>query len=307
MAAPKVFVGAQQLSSRIKQGGVKVLDCSFYLPSAKRNALEEWKQKRIPGSSFFDIDQVCHPRSSLPHMLPTPEHFWSHMEKEGDFDEVVLYDASQFYTASARVFWMCKVFGLDEVTILDGGLRSWEQAGLEIEQGDVPEQSPKIGKLRWDRAVMKEHLLYDKTKVNSLIAQRKEDPSSFPLIIDARGAGRFNGEQKEARPGLRSGHIPTSANLPFTELFPEGGGSFLPKEVVREKFEAVGVNFSSYAPEGSPGIVTSCGSGVTGAVLSAALHWCGVPEVALYDGSWTDWAVEGNGVPVVGKGGKVLE
>ena len=312
MAVPNVFVGAKKLSSRLKQGGVKVFDCSFYLPSAKRNAFEEWQQKRIPGSSFFDIDQVCDTNDPLPHMLPAPEQFWSHMEKEGDFEEVCLYDCSGYYTASARVFWMCKIFGLDAVTILDGGLQSWESAGLQIEQGEEQQTATKKeeseGKpLRWDRTVMKEHLLFDKAKISSLIAQREKDPSSSSLIIDARGAGRFSGEEKEARPGIRSGHIPTSANLPYAELFTEGGGSFLPQEVVREKFEAIGVKFDSSSPSNEPQIVTSCGSGVTGAVLSLALHYCGLPLPSLYDGSWTDWGKEGNGFPVVGKGGKILE
>jgi thiosulfate/3-mercaptopyruvate sulfurtransferase len=267
---PKTLVSTEWLAKHLKDPDLRILDGSWHMPALGRDARAEYDAAHIPGARFFDIDDVADLRSDLPHMAPPVEKFMSRMRAlgVGDGHQVVIYDASGVRSA-ARVWWTFKLMGQDNVAVLDGGLPKWQSEGREIED------LPPVIRDRHMTVRRQSHLVKDVTQVSA--ASKLKDYE----IIDARAPGRFKGEDPEPREGLRSGHIPGSRNVPFGILLNEDG-TMKAAEEMRAIFESAGVDLSKPA-------ITSCGSGVTAAVLSLALEVMGKTDHALYDGSWTEW------------------
>ena len=269
---PKVLVSTDWLSSRLSDPEIRILDATWYLPNVDRDAKAEYDQSHIPNARFFDIDEVSDHRSDLPHMVPPVEKFMSKVRKlgVGDGHQIVIYDSHGLFSA-ARVWWLFKVMGQKNVAVLDGGLPKWLREGRTVDSS-----SPLI---RDRHMFVKYHdeMVKDVTQVSS--ASKLGDYE----ILDARSAGRFRGEEPEPRPGLRAGHIPGSKNIFYGDLLNEDGTLKSQDELV-EHFKAKAVNLDKP-------VITSCGSGVTAAIINLALDRIGKTDHALYDGSWTEWGM----------------
>ncbi len=269
---PKVLVSTDWLSSRLSDPEIRILDATWYLPNVDRDAKAEYDQSHIPNARFFDIDDVSDHRSDLPHMVPPVEKFMSKVRKlgVGDGHQIVIYDSHGLFSA-ARVRWLFKVMGQNNVAVLDGGLPKWLREGRTVDSS-----SPLI---RDRHMFVKYHdeMVKDVTQVSS--ASKLGDFE----ILDARSAGRFRGEEPEPRPGLRAGHIPGSKNIFYGDLLNEDGTLKSQDELV-EHFKAKAVNLDKP-------VITSCGSGVTAAIINLALDRIGKTDHALYDGSWTEWGM----------------
>ena len=267
---PKTLVSTAWLAAHMQDPDLRVLDASWYLPTMRRDARAEYERAHIPGARFFDIDDISDNRSDLPHMVPPVEKFMSRMRAMGvgDGHQVVVYDGAGLFSA-ARVWWLFKLMGQDDVAVLDGGLPKWKSEGHPTD--DLP---PVIR----DRHMMVRRQNQMVKDVTQVAAASKLDDHE---IIDARAPGRFRGDEPEPRAGLRSGHIPGSKNVYFHTLLNQDGTLKAPDDL-RTVFEAAGVNLSKPA-------ITSCGSGVTAAVLNLALTLIGKTDHALYDGSWAEW------------------
>jgi len=269
---PKVLVSTDWLSSRLSDPEIRILDATWYLPNVDRDAKAEYDQSHIPNARFFDIDEVSDHRSDLPHMVPPVEKFMSKVRKlgVGDGHQIVIYDSHGLFSA-ARVWWLFKVMGQKNVAVLDGGLPKWLREGRTVDSS-----SPLI---RDRHMFVKYHdeMVKDVTQVSS--ASKLGDFE----ILDARSAGRFRGEEPEPRPGLRAGHIPGSKNIFYGDLLNEDGTLKSHDELV-EHFKAKAVNLDKP-------VITSCGSGVTAAIINLALDRIGKTDHALYDGSWTEWGM----------------
>jgi len=269
---PKVLVSTDWLSSRLSDPEIRILDATWYLPNVDRDAKAEYDQSHIPNARFFDIDEVSDHRSDLPHMVPPVEKFMSKVRKlgVGDGHQIVIYDSHGLFSA-ARVWWLFKVMGQKNVAVLDGGLPKWLREGRTVDSS-----SPLI---RDRHMFVKYHdeMVKDVTQVSS--ASKLGDFE----ILDARSAGRFRGEEPEPRPGLRAGHIPGSKNIFYGDLLNEDGTLKSRDELV-EHFKAKAVNLDKP-------VITSCGSGVTAAIINLALDRIGKTDHALYDGSWTEWGM----------------
>jgi thiosulfate/3-mercaptopyruvate sulfurtransferase len=259
------------LAEELGAPDLRVLDGTWHMPQLRRDARAEFAQGHIPGAVFFDIDAIADPTTTLPHMLPTAAAFAAAVGDlgVGSGDRVVVYDTRGVVSA-ARVWWTFRVFGHDSVAVLDGGLRAWKAGGRPLETG-----APTPPRREF-------HARRRPELVRDLDAMRRNLATRAEQVLDARSRGRFAGTEPEPRPGLRGGHIPGSLNLPYETLY-RPDGTLLPPEGLRAAIEAAGVDL------GKP-ITTSCGSGVTASVLALALHLAGVPRVAVYDGSWTEWA-----------------
>ena len=271
---PKSLVSTDWLADNLKSPDLRLIDASWYLPDMKRDAKAEYAARHIPGARFVDIDDVSDARSSLPHMLPPVEKFMSRMRALGigDGHQVVIYDGVGIFSAP-RLWWMFKVFGQDNVAVLDGGLPKW------IAEGRPVTDEPPVIRDRHMVTEVRAHMVRDVTQV---AASAKLGDHA---IIDARSAARFRGEAPEPRAGLRAGHIPGARNVPFTQVLTDKGTLKHPGEL-RLVFEAAGVDLTKPA-------ITTCGSGVTAAILSLALDRIGVRH-ALYDGSWAEWGMYGD-------------
>jgi len=254
-----------------KDPTLRIVDASWYLPAMERSGSTEYEVAHIPGAVFWDIDRIADPDSSLPHMLPSAEIFETHMAALGIGNDtnVVVYDGMGLFTA-ARPWWMLRTFGHDKVAILDGGLPKWIAEGQPVTDRPVPRRtasftaSPRPGMVR-DVDAMLENL-----------------NSKFEQILDARSAGRFAGTDSEPRPNCRPGHIPGSQNVPYNHLIDPQSKTVLPTHCLQNRFRGVGINLDKP-------IVTSCGSGITACVLALGLHLIGKEDVAVYDGSWSEW------------------
>lgn len=269
---PKVLVSTDWLSSRLSDPEIRILDATWYLPNVDRDAKAEYDQSHIPNARFFDIDEVSDHRSDLPHMVPPVEKFMSKVRKlgVGDGHQIVIYDSHGLFSA-ARVWWLFKVMGQKNVAVLDGGLPKWLREGRTVDSS-----SPLI---RDRHMFVKYHdeMIKDVTQVSS--ASKLGDFE----ILDARSAGRFRGEEPEPRPGLRAGHIPGSKNIFYGDLLNEDG-TLKSQDKLVEHFKAKAVNLDKP-------VITSCGSGVTAAIINLALDRIGKTDHALYDGSWTEWGM----------------
>ena len=269
--AQKWLVETDWLASHLDTPGLVILDGSMHLPTAKRDARAEYLAGHIPGALFFDIDDIADEKSPLPHMLPSSTKFASRMKKMGIGDGmyVVAYDSEGLYSA-ARVWWMFRAMGHEEVRVLNGGLKKWKAEGRALEDGE-----PRRRSERHFTARLNAELVRDVADVKGLIG------SKAAQIVDARAAARFEGSVPEPRAGLRSGHIPGSRNVPFASLL-EADGTLKGAPELRAIFAKAGVD------AGKP-VVASCGSGVTAGVIALALAILGRPDAAVYDGSWTEW------------------
>ena len=268
-----LLVSPEWLDARLGLPGVKVLDGSWYLPAQSRNAWVEFTSGHIPGAVFFDIDAVADRATDLPHMLPDETSFAAAAGALGlsETDTIVVYDGMGLFSAP-RVWFTLKVFGAGDVRILDGGLPAWKRAGYRLESG-APTPRPAVF-----RAVR------NRTAIRNLAEIKAALGSGTEAVVDARPAARFRGEAPEPRPGLPSGHMPGARNLPFDKLV-DSEGRLVEPDRIRKLFGEAGVDLAGP-------IVTTCGSGVTAAVLVFALAMLGKSDVALYDGSWAEWAAQ---------------
>lgn len=269
---PRTLVSTDWLAMHLKDPDLRLLDASWHMPDSGRNGAAEYQNAHIPGARFFDIDEIADLRSTLPHMAPPPEKFISRMRAMGvgDGHQVVVYDSTGLFSA-ARVWWNFRLMGKPDIAVLDGGLPKWRAEGRTIE--DLP---PMVR----DRHITVQRqaaLIKDVTQVAHASKLGEAE------IIDARVAPRFRGEVAEPRPGLRAGHIPGSKNLPFPALLNPDGTMKAP-DLLRAAFLAAGVDLAKP-------IITTCGSGVTAAILNLALERIGHRNHALYDGSWSEWGM----------------
>lgn len=270
MTSNSPMVSTDWLASTLGSPDLVVVDASWYLPQMGRDAEAEYKEGHIPGAVRLDIDDVSDPASGLPHTLPAPHVFSAKMRRLGigDGQRIVVYDGIGLFSAP-RVWWMFKVMGVNEVFILDGGIRKWKAEGRELE--DLPVNRPD----RHFTARLDNSALADLDDVLKAIN------SGATQILDARPAGRFTGEDPEPREGMRSGHMPGAKNLPFNALMREDGTIKSTNEISELIIDA-GLDLSKP-------IITSCGSGVTAAVLTLSLTILGAKNIKLYDGSWSEW------------------
>ena len=269
MSTSPFVVSAEWLEARLGEPGLSIVDASWYLPAHKRDARAEYAAGHIPGAVFFDQDQVVDPSATLPHTLPKPQQFGQFASSMGISadDTIIVYDGPGFFSAP-RVWWMFRLMGASKVFVLDGGFDGWKAEGRRV-TNETTRIAPSY---------------FDVVDASELIAtfddmlQIVESGSS--QIADARSPGRFAGEEAEPRPGMRSGHMPGARNVPATAL--SKNGRLLPVEELREVFQQAGLDLTRP-------VVTSCGSGVTAAVISLALASLGHTDNRLYDGSWTEW------------------
>lgn len=267
---PKTLVSTEWLAQHLKNPDLRILDATWVLPHVELDPVAGYNAAHIPGARFFDIDEISDHRSELPHMAPPVEKFMSRMRKMGvgDGHQVVVYDQLGLNSA-ARVWWLFKLMGQESVAVLDGGLPKW------LAEGRMTEDLPPIVRDRHMTVRVQNHLVKDVTQVSA--ASKLGDYE----IVDARAAGRFAGTEPEPRAGLRGGHIPNSKNVPFGALITAEGTLKAP-EALRAVFEGAGVDL------GKP-VITTCGSGITAAILSLALERIGKTDHAVYDGSWAEW------------------
>ena len=269
---PEALVSTEWLAAHLDTPDVRVVDASWHMPAANRDPRAEYDEQHIPGAVFFDIDDIADSDSLLPHMLPSPEKFASRVRKIGlgDGNRIVVYDTTGV-SAAARVWWTFRVFGHEDVAVLDGGLGKWLAEGHTVTaEGSTPRE-------RFFRARTNTFLVRDYDQV---LANCKTGREQF---LDARSAGRFNGTEPEPREELPSGHAPGAINIPFTRLMEMADKTMLPSDEIREAFEDAGVDLDKQ-------MLTSCGSGVTACILSLGLYLIGRREVPVFDGSWTEWA-----------------
>ena len=267
---PQLLVSTGWLADHLGAPDVRVLDASWHMPDAGRDAKAEYAGAHIPGAQFFNIDEIADTQSALPHMLPPVEKFVSRVRRMGigDGHRVVVYDSAGLFSA-ARVWWMFRVFGHTDVAVLDGGLPKWRAEGRPLE-----DMAP-IARDRHFTAHRDASLVRDVTQVSAVVKLGGEQ------IVDARAPERFSGAAPEPRAGLRSGHIPGSLNVHYRDVLNPDGAMKAP-EALRALFAQAGVDL------GKP-IVNTCGSGVTACILSLAQMRAGARRTAVYDGSWSEW------------------
>lgn len=267
---PKTLVSTTWLAQHLNDPDLRVIDASFYLPDMKRDAKAEYAASHIPGTRFFDIDEISDSLSALPHMMPPVEKFMSRMRAMGvgDGHQVVVYDGAGLFSA-ARVWWMFRLMGKTDIAVLDGGFPKWQAEGHPVED------LPPVIRDRHMTVQRQAHMIKDVTQVAS--AAKLGDWQ----IVDARSPARFRGEEVEPRAGLRSGHIPGSKNVHYQTLL-NADGTMKDGAALRKAFEDAGVDLEKR-------IITTCGSGVTAAILMLGLERLGHKDAALYDGSWSEW------------------
>lgn len=270
MDDPKTLVSTDWLAAHFKDPDLRILDGTMFMAAEGRSGRAEYEAAHIPGARFFDIDDISDARSELPHMAPPVEKFMSKLRAMGvgDGHQVVVYDAKGLFSA-ARVWWLFRLMGQDNIAVLDGGFPKWQAEGRAIED------MPPIIRDRHMTVRRQNQMVKDVTQVAA--AAKLGDYE----ILDARSAARFRGEAPEPRAGLRAGHVPGSKNVPYTDLL-NADMTMKDPDALRAVFAAAGVDMTKP-------VITSCGSGVTAAIINLALERIGKTDHALYDGSWTEW------------------
>lgn len=263
------FVTTDWLAEHLHDPDVVVIDASWYMPNEPRDPRAEYLAGHIPGAVFFGIDEIADRKTDLPHMLPLPEQFGAQVGALGiaDADTLVIYDELGLRSAP-RVAWTFEVMGARDVRILEGGGPKWRAEGRPLQSGDS-KRKPQVF-----------NAVYDSRRVANLMQVAQYSSTGARQIVDARAAERFAGTVPEPRAGLRSGHIPGARNVPFPQVVRDG--RLKPADELREIFAAAGVDLSKP-------MVMSCGSGLTAAVIGLAAEAAGAEQVAVYDGSWTEW------------------
>jgi thiosulfate/3-mercaptopyruvate sulfurtransferase len=278
-AHPEALVTTGWLAAHLADPHVRILDASFKQPGVTPTARDDYDAGHIPGAVFFDIDDVAKPGTSLPHMIPSPERFSAKMTEcgIGNDDKIIVYDANGLSSAG-RAWWLLRLFGHDNVALLDGGLPKWkaEDRPLEIAAPTIPKRQ-FIARFDPD-------LVRSKAAVMTNVASRREQ------VIDARSAGRFDGTAEETWPGRRRGHIPGSRNLPFDQVTDPNTKQLRNSAELAALFDAAGIALDRP-------MVASCGSGVTACALAFAAYLLGRERVAVYDGSWSEWGLP-DGPPI---------
>ncbi|KAA5606744.1 3-mercaptopyruvate sulfurtransferase [Roseospira marina] len=266
------LVTTDWLAEHLTAPDVRIVDARFYMPGDSHKAAEEYARAHIPGAVFFDIDAICDPSSTLPHMLPSPELFSSRVRDLGlgDGHRIVVYDHVGGACAAARVWWMFRAFGHREVCVLDGGLPKWQHEGRPVDDREV--------------FATRRHFT---ARMNAGLLARADDvlrhlEAGSAQVLDVRGPERFRGEVVEPRPSSRAGHMPGAINAPFGPLQTGPFNQMAAPDVIQAQFKEAGVDLSKP-------IVTSCGSGVTACYSALALACIGRDDVAVYDGSWAEW------------------
>jgi thiosulfate/3-mercaptopyruvate sulfurtransferase len=264
-------VSTDWLEAHLGSPDIAIVDASWHLPAAGRDARKDFLSGHIPGARFFDIDDLSDTASPLPHALPSPEKFSSRMRKMGigDGKRVIAYDSVGLYSA-ARAWWMFKYFGHEDVAVLDGGLRKWAAENRPLEEGPPP-----LSQERHFTARLRTTMVRDRSAVAQALA------SGSAQVADARSGTRFRGEEVEPRPGVRPGHMPGARNVHYASLL-KADGALKPVDQIADEFRAAGIDLAKP-------VITSCGSGITAAILSLGLTLTGARDHALYPGSWTEW------------------
>ena len=262
------LVSTEWLAAHLNE--VRVVDASWYMPDEKREPAKEFEAGHIPGAVFFDIDGIADHTTDLPHMMPTPGEFSKAVGALGigDGETVIVYDGTGIFSAP-RLWWTLKAMGHDAVRVLDGGFPKWKREGRAAETGSAAHQA------KFFTAIARPALIRNFDDVTGIVKDKSAQ------IVDARSAARFKGEEPEPRAGVRGGHMPGAANVHFRALI-TADGTLKPRNELRDAFERAGVDLRQP-------IVTSCGSGLTAAILMLALDEIGATDAALYDGSWTEW------------------
>lgn len=284
-------VSVDWLHSNLKEPDLKVLDASWYMPDEQRNPIQEYQVAHIPGALFFDVDGIADQTTNLPHMLPSEQAFAAAVSSLGieNKNSLVVYDGKGLFSA-ARVWWMFRVFGHERVWVLDGGLPRWRASGYDVESSASSDAilkasaaSEAIEKVYQGQAVgpitfetkFQPHLVWTLDQVKGNIDEKSHQH------IDARSKARFDGSVPEPRKGIRSGHVPGSKCIPFAQLL-DSSQTLLPPDELKKRFDGAGISLDSP-------VITSCGTGVTACILALGLHRLGKHDVAVYDGSWTEW------------------
>lgn len=267
------LVSTQWLADHLSAPDVRVVDASFSLDPTK-NPRADYEERHIPGAVFFDIDDIADTSSPYKHTLPAPEVFSAKVRRLGlgDGNHIVVYDSNGGATAACRVWWMFRLFGATNVSVLDGGLDKWQAEDRPLE--DLPPPARE----RHFTARVNTTLARSADEINAGLATKRDQ------VIDARAAGRFRGEDPEPRPVTRQGRIPGSLNLPFPQFINPESKTFKNPEAIKEIFDAAGVDLSKPS-------VASCGSGVTACVIAMAAYLVGKTDMAVFDGSWAEWGM----------------
>ena len=267
------LVTTEWLAENMGASDVRIVDATVFMPDSDRDAAAEYQEGHIPGAVFMDLATLTDDASPIPNALPPAEKFASRMQKLGlgDGSRIVLYDDSPL-KSSARAWFMLKMFGAHHVAVLDGGIAKWKAEGRDLESGK--EQLRHRHYTAWE----------DRAKVRTKADVLDNIENGAQTVVDARSEARFTGEDADPRPGIPSGHIPGSRNVPHSNVFEEDGTYKSPEEL-RDVFAEAGVDLDKP-------VITTCGSGMTAAVLSFALHLAGKDDTGLYDGSWSEWGAD---------------